>query len=75
MPRCHLSTRATKQALLLESIGRVRDVVIWPVAGAEPPPALYSSDRLGARISRDRVARKWMSSRGAQVAPTFQVVT
>ncbi len=30
---------------------------------------------LGARMSRERVARKVMSSMGEKVVPTFQVVT
>ncbi len=53
----------------------------WPLKGlklvlpAPMPPKLNSSLRLGARMSRDWVARRRRKSTGSQVPPTFQVVT
>ena len=54
--------------------------VVRPVAGSvsvlvRDVPDAYNSLRLGARMSRERVARKRMSGIGCHVAPSFHVVT
>ena len=61
------------QRQALAALGQASLMGFWQSLFAVP--AWNSSFRFGARISRDRVTRKRISSIGAQVAPSFQVVT